>query len=444
MVVNMMDHRTERYRLVTLTATLLSGLAVAPVASALEFTAATELGARFNSNARRSSTNEDHDVVYTPSIIAGVEHVGNGISVLANYELARRMYQEDYFDDETRLTGYANVNWQPLPERFDVRLTQQRAETTRQSFGRGTQDDRQIISSSEVAPRLSFQPRGNDDLLLEYQYTDTRSDEEDIDNERQSATASYRYAISGATGLTLTAIRGETKYEFEGVPQIDFTTYQATIDYDRGRNRLVMTGGESTYEREGQPDAKGPIWDVTYTNLFSSVSSFSIGASRAITDRSQELLDVDSRQYEEFAFENSDLTDIFESDEIFAEISHSFGATSASLRLEQAESDYERVPRDEQRQTVRVAATRLIRREIEAQATLSFDRVEYDQLPTDYDQFNAEFSVLWDVNRRFETEGGVFLLKRNGRGAASGFDDYGFFLSARYYFTGHNLLDDDR
>ncbi|MFK7914260.1 MAG: hypothetical protein AB8B93_10125 [Pseudomonadales bacterium] len=423
---------------------LVAGLSVAPSVSALELAAATELGARYNTNARRSTTSEDADVRYSPAFTLDAIHDGNGISMAANYRLERRLFQEDFFDDQDRLTGYANINWAPLVDRFDVRVTQNRAETTRQSFGRGAQDDRQIISSTEAAPRLRFQVRDSDELQLLYTYTDTHSDDEDIDNQRQSATARYRYGISQDFNLTLSATRGETEYEFEGVPKIDFTTYQATIDYERGRNLVTITGGESTFEREGQPDTKGPIWNVRWRSDISANSAFSAGVSRAITDRSQELLDVDSRDYEELGFTNSDLTDIFQSDIAYLEFSRSFGATNGRIRLEQAESDFERVPRDEKSQSATISATRLIRRELEGRLSLSYNKVTYRQLPTDFDQLRLEASALWDVNRRFETEGGVFMMKRNGRGAAGDFDDFGFFLIARYFFAGQNGLTDDR
>ena len=437
------NHPYQRAR--KLSAVLLTAcLTASPETFALEFTAATELGATYNSNARRSSASEDSDVLFSPTITADAFHQDDRVSLAAGYRLERRLFRRDFFEDQNRVTGYANVNWEPILDRFDIRATQNRNETTRQSFGRGTQDDRQIVSTSEIAPRLRFQVLGKDELQLEYAYTLTDTDDERIDSDRQTATARYVVGISESVNFSLSGTRGETEYQLDDLESIDFTTYLATINYLRGRNTVEISGGESTFEREGQPDTKGPVWDVTWTNQLSTELSFSLGASRQITDRSQELQNIEARDFEEFQFGNSDLTDIFENRSLFLEVRRNFGATNASLRLEQNDQDFEVQPRDQDRQTVSLSATRQLRRALEARGSIRYDKTDFDLLPTDNDQFRIEASVLWDVNRRFETEGGVFLTTRDGDGAAGDFDDYGFYLIARFFFAGQNALDLDR
>lgn len=427
-----------------LCAALLAGLTIAIPAQALEFNAATELGVRYESNARRSNSDEQDDVTYTPSIIASATHQGNRLSLDANYELSRRIFQEDFFEDENRFLGYANVDWEPLTNRLSVRATQTRQETTRQSFGLGTQADRQILSRSEVAPLLRFQVRGSDELQLEYQYTDTRTEDDNIDNESQSATARYVYSISQDLNLTLSATRGETRYEFAGVSTIDFTTFQAGLNYSRGRNQFRISGGESSYERAGQPDAEGPIWDASWSHQFSAETSFRLAASRSISDGSDELLGRNSREFDRLQFDNSDLTDVFENDVITFDFNRSFGATAMTLRLERDEADYELAPRDEERSVIELSASRAIRRAVTGQARLTYLDIDFVQLPTDYEQIRAEISALWDVNRRFEVEGGVFLISRDGEGVAGNFDNYGFFVLARYFFAGQNEFRNQR
>ncbi|MGI9324367.1 MAG: hypothetical protein ACR2PZ_04050 [Pseudomonadales bacterium] len=429
----------------TLTLALGTSLVLTPFAiQALELTAAAELGAEYRTNSRRSSFDDESDIILTPGINGRATHEGPNLRLDAQYDIKHRYFKEDFEDDETILTGYGNLQWSALPERLDVRVTQTNNENTRQSFDRGTQSDRQIITSTEASPTLKFRVRRADELQLQYTYTYTDSEDDDIDNERQVVTGRYIYAYSPSTTISLAASFGDTAYDLDGVPDVDSTSYTLTFDSAGQSSQLSLMGGYSLYERRGEPDADGPVWNLEWSTQTSAQTTFSFGTEREITDRSEELLDIDTQRYNDINYENTDLTDVFESTSAFISVTQPFGATSVDARLSWDEADYERVPRDETQIELSASATRQLRRQLEANVQFSFANVEYEGFDADYDQYTLETSVLWDVNRRFEAEGGVFYVKREGSVISGDYDDLGFFVTARYFFSGDNTAADRR
>ena len=413
-------------------------------AVALELTAAAEMGAEYRTNALRSSFTEESDIILTPGINGRATHEGPNLRLEADYDIAHRYFKEDFYDDETVVTGYGNLLWEALPERLDLRLSQRSTERTRQSFARGIQSDRQIIYTTEASPTLKFRVRRADELQLQYSYVYTDSEDDDIDNERHEVTGRYIYAYSPTTSIALAATLGDTSYELFGVPDVDSTRYTITLDNAGQSSNLSLMGGYALYERRGEPDADGAVWNIMWTTQTSAQTTITVEALRDITDRSEDLLDIDTQRFNDINFANTDLTDVFEETEASISISQPFGATVASASLSWGEANYERVPRDEEEIQFTASASRQLRRQIEANVQFSFSNVEYEQFDSDYDQYTIETSVLWDVNRRFETEAGVFYVKREGTVISGDYDDLGVFVTARYFFSGDNTYEDRR
>ncbi len=169
-------------------------LLTAPVA-AVEWNVTVDYAAEYTTNSARTTDNEIEEWIHRPGISVNAVHDGPNLELNGGYSFERRIYEEDLFDNENATTGSAELLWHALPERLDFVVRNSRTESARRSIDAVTQDNRQVVSTTEIGPTLRFRARGSDEFQLEYLYSDVNA-ETQTSSERHTGTARYIVAFS--------------------------------------------------------------------------------------------------------------------------------------------------------------------------------------------------------------------------------------------------------
>lgn len=406
-------------------------------AAAFEVEAAAELGSRTTTNARRFGRDEQADTQITPAVLFNAQHEGPSLKIESGYNLRRRIFVRDFFNDENIFTGGTSLAWEALPERLDLGLRHVRRETTNQSFGRGTQDDRQITNTTEGNAGLKFRPRETDELKFSYKYTLLDDENFDIDNERTISAVSYRSRLSPTTSVELYASEGDVDFDSSLVADIDIETYTMTVRRSGQRLSWRATGGYSNYEPDAGEGADGTIFNLSA--IYSPVGGreFELAAVRAISERAGQVDSVEDaiENPTDIPFANSDLTDVFVSTNYTATYREAFGPNMLEAALVRTKVNFQNFDRDQTTDALEIGLTRAIRRSIDGFVQLNYQRSNYDELDADFRQWFLDLGATYRVARRLEVSGQLFHLRRSSNASLAGdFDDTGIELSARYTF----------
>jgi len=151
----------------------------------------------------------------------------------ADYLVEHRIYTEDVFDDRTRWTGRADLRWDAVPEFLQFNATNSRTETTEDSLLQDVETNRQVTSITSLGPTVSFRPRANDRLSLEYRYSDVSQGQVNsgatllpndplinADSERQSLILAYEFGFTENRSLTASISRDDVEFE-QNAPDLE-------------------------------------------------------------------------------------------------------------------------------------------------------------------------------------------------------------------------------
>ena len=106
-------------------------LALSAPAVALETTVGLRVESTHTDNTTRAPDNEISETTYQPGANIAVEHQGPSIRATAQYDYERRIRSEEFFADDSALTGASTVVWQAIPGRLDFTVNNTRTESTK-------------------------------------------------------------------------------------------------------------------------------------------------------------------------------------------------------------------------------------------------------------------------------------------------------------------------
>jgi len=269
---------------------------------------AADAGAEYTSNTLLSEDDEIGEWIFTPGASISVEQDTAALEMGVDYSYVRRMYTKDYWADDNRLVGSAQVDWHALPERLDLFVYNTRTESTQQAQSPETPSNRQTVSTTDAGGRLLFQPRAADELQFEYLFRDINTSETSTGSTRNDGTARYIFALSANRALILQGTYSDIKYDGP-FPDADYQV--ATIGYRQtaGDLTLDLNAGYNWYDRQGRGSTSNPSYDGTLAWHPTSAGTLTLSGSKRITDQGSALASGDS------ATENTDVNAAFEQTE---------------------------------------------------------------------------------------------------------------------------------
>ncbi len=262
--------------------------AISNAAQAIEVEAAAEYTAEYTSNTLRTETDEIGEWVHLPGATLRVAEDTASLEMDVDYSYIRRIYTEDYWQDENRLIGNAAIEWHALADRLDFFLSNDRTESTEQALQTATQANRQVVSTTDAGSRLRFQPRAADELQLEYLFRDIHANRTQTDSQRHNGT--LRYLMGLSENRTLVALGTYSNIEYEGLfPDAEYTVASLGYLQDSGTVELEINVGYNWYEREGRGTTGDPIYSGSLSWAATPTATFTLSGSQMITDQSSDL-----------------------------------------------------------------------------------------------------------------------------------------------------------
>lgn len=377
----------------------LLGLLSAAPTWAVEWNLAINHTAEYTTNTARTSDNEIEEWIHQPGFSVGAVHEGPNLEFSGDYDFTRRIYEEDLFDDENITTGSAELLWHVVPERLDFVVRNSRTESARRSIEAITQDNRQVVSTTEFGPTLRFRTRGSDEFQLAYLYSDVNA-ETRTDSERHTGTARYIIALSATRSLTFEASNSQVEFDNPFAPDLDTWTGSATLSQTGSSSELSLTGGYSTVGRSmNRDDVDGLIFDLDFTWQAGANTAVGISGSQQLRDRSSEL-GTGTGDFGDSVAVNSDLNEVFT--ETLAEISltRTIGRSQIGVRAFAAQEDYEDIPRDNDRTGVGLTFARDLTPLTTLRASIELGTREFDDENEEFDEVRGNVQLIWRVGRR--------------------------------------------
>ena len=380
-------------------------------AQAFEVIADAQMTSEYTSNTLRTEDDEIGEWIHQPGADLTATHDTATLELDADYSYIRRIYSKDYWQDENRLVGGADARWEPISNRLDFLLRHNRRESTQRALQTSTQDNRQIVNTTEAGTTLRFQPRASDELQIEYTFTDIKADETSTDSQRHNGTGRYLIDLSPNRRVTVLGAHSDIDYIDSLFP--DATYSKATLGFTQTSSEvdLDVNAGYNWYDRDGRGKEDDPAFDATLTWRAVPGSTFTLSGSHGITDQSQSL----SERGTEGVDENTDINAAFK--ETIGRFSYIQQLGSTNTLEFSANYGREKYADDSPRSNTRVGGGAAFRRAMTPRMDFDlyadFSNRDFEDQLDDQDELRAGANLRYRVGRALSLNLGARFEKRD-------------------------------
>lgn len=396
--------------------------------------------ADYTTNTARTETDETSEWVNTPGVMLGLSQEGAALLLDADYMFQRRIYQRDLFDDESVITGQAELVWHALPERLDFTVRNVRTEATERARQPNIESNRQTVSTTELGPTLRLRPRPNSEFQLEYLYSDMTAEETDTDNHRHMGALRYLVELSPVRSLLLQASNTRVQFENPAAPDLDVRLGRVGFEYRGSRVEYEIGAGyNETRRSQGQDTVSGAIGDASIRWNVSAETQVELTASHGIVDTSARLM-TGTVGFGESVDEDTDINEVFTETILTASVSQRLGNNDVMLRLAAGEEDYEDALRDNERRSAAIGLRRNLTPRTTLSATAEHTRRKFTDEDDAYDEVRAALQLTRRMSRRFEIAIGALYEERDPDDATGlGYEEWMGRIELRYRVLGSTL-----
>ena len=403
---------------------------------ALEYEVTLNQESEYTNNTGLTSEDEVSEWIHSPGIGLQATHEGPALNLNVDYNINRRIHQEDLFDNDTESAGTANIVWEALPERLAFNASHTRTQTAiRTITGGATPDNLQESSDTSAGPTLRFNPRGQDQILLTYLYGSRNSDETDTDAITHDTSLSYVLATSPSNSVALTVMQNQVQYENPFIPDIEYQIAQITLDRALSNLEYTFTGGYNNAERTlGREDVDGLLIDLQADWQARPGTEVGLTLQHDIQDQSSAF---DTGGFvEDLDFSaDSDLAEIFTNSRLSLTVSQRLNeSTSITFGADYVEEDYEDVGRDTTRQAFRIGLNRTLTRQVRGSFALSFENEDFEDEGDEADTLRGDLRFDYDVGRNLTTALTIRYEERDSdsTGTTSNYDAWSALITLSY------------
>ena len=230
-------------------------LAAAALSSLASHTNALDTGltvfeeSEYTSNTARTKDNEISEWIHSPGVNLTANHQGPKLELDVDYTLIRRLYQEDLWEDNNESRGTVFLNWDTVPERLSFTVNHTRTQSAVRTTAATTPDNRQETTVTSAGPTVRFNPRGADEVLLQYFRGRRTAELTRNDADTDTFIGSYIWNASDTRSITLSATRNEVDYDEEFAPDIEYNTGELTWARNLKDLQLSIMGGYTDAKR---------------------------------------------------------------------------------------------------------------------------------------------------------------------------------------------------
>lgn len=345
--------------------------------------------------------------MHLPGADLRVEEDTAALEMDVDYSYVRRIYTRDFWQDENRLTGLAAINWRAITDRLDFFLNNTRTESTERAREASTQDNRQIVSTTEAGGRLRLQPRSADEFQIEYLFRDRHTTRTETNSQRHNGTLRYLLGLSDNRSVVGNATYSDIEYEGP-FPNAEYAVVSVGYLQESGRLELDLNVGYNWYERDGRGRTSDPMYAGTLTWDVTPTATFTLAGSQMITDAGSALGSGDS------ASENSGINAAFEETIGTVGWSQILGANTVTLGGFWIRQIYaEDIPLSNTRVGGRFDFARALTRRTILTAYADFSNRDFRDEGDDQDELRAGLRVDHRIGRSLSFNWGVRYEERS-------------------------------
>jgi len=408
-------------------------------ASAFDYTINVGYQADYTTNTARTEADEIDEIIHRPSIDTQIVHDGPSIFLEGDYQYERRIYSEDFFEDNDVVTGAGELVWHVIDQKLDLRVANTRTESTIQAFQANTPGNRQVSSETRAGPILTLPVRGADEFQLEYEFTSFDSETTDTSGDRQAAIARYILALSANRSITLELNRSEDDFDTEFAPDIESDTASLTYASLGERLELSVTAGyEKTQRSLGRDDLGGAVGNLSAIFRFNDAQRLEFTYVNDFNDRTL-VLGAGRARFGDDNNADSDLSELFEENNSTLRYVHDFGRTSMNGEINYRQLDFDDgVPRDQLSTGLSIGLDHQLSPNTNFNAQISVTKRDFQDIDRVDDELRGNARLVWQATRNIQVSTGVRFTERDSEIDTFNFEEWVATVGFFYNFVGTN------
>lgn len=400
-------------------------------AQAVEIIGKAEITSEYSSNTLRTDENAIGEWIHQPGFDITARQDSALWTLDANYHYLRRLYEKDFWGDESIATGQGSAHWQVLPQRLDFFINNRRTESSISAIQTQTPDNRQVVSNTRAGTILHFHPGGKKNALqLEYSYADSQSSNTQSDSKRHNGKVIYTFATWPDSSMQFQADHSDIS--FSGLfPDADSTS--ATLSYAKTTRKLVVgvKFGHNWYRRSGRGKSDDSTYDVVFLWRASDSSTLRLSASHAIVDQSTNLSENQGS-----VNENTGINAAFIETRGNLSFSQQWGRTKLTLSGIWSKEEYAPdVPLDNDSIGFSFELSRRLTRTTSATLGAKFNSRDFTDQGDNQDEITANLRFNHQIGRTIDLNWGGDYVQQDSTGAHS-YDGWRVSLTLVYTFIG--------
>lgn len=386
---------------------LAGGWLGAQTAGAVEVDAAAQFTSEYTSNTLRTESDEIGEWVFLPGVDLSVAEESPTLELDVDYSYIRRMYTKGYWQDENRLTGLATADWHAVGDRLGFLLSNVRTESTERALETATQDNRQIVSTTEAGGRLNFHPRRTDELQFEYVFRDVHTTRTQTDSYRHNFTGRYVLGLSENRQVRSSATYSDIEYDGP-FPEAEYTVVLVGYAQTSGALELELDFGYNWFNRIDRGKVSDPTFSGSLSWQPTTNATIALLGSKMLTDQGSGLRSGD------FAAEDTGVNATFEESIGRFTYAHRLGANTVGLEGYWTRQVYaDDVPLTNTRTGGRVDFTRRLTRTTDLQLYADYSNRDFRDASDDQNEFLTGFRVEHRLGRSLNLNWGIRYEERD-------------------------------
>lgn len=420
-------------------------LLVASLASpalALDYSVSLGYVVDHTSNTGRTADNEVDENIQRPQADIQITHDGPRWLVQGDYGYERRIFSEDFFEDDDIITGSGTVVFSPIPERIELKFNNTRTESTIQAFEASTPGNRQVVDQTTAGPLIRLPVNDADELQLEYEYGIFESDTTDTGGIRHAASTRYVLGLSPRRSVTFALEGVQDQFENPNAPDVE--TITGTIGYFSDGDRLQLdaeVGYDQISRTLGREDSDGVVGNITASYTLSETQTIEAAFISDYSDRTL-VLGAGRARFNDEVNADTDINELFRENNFRVAYSQDFGRTNARAELSYRELAFEddTVPRDQEATSLLLTAGHQLTPRTTLEGAASFtERKFLDQAAgrTD-DETRFNLDLRWQAGRNIDVTAGIRFTERDSNIDDFKFDELRYSVGIFYNFIGTN------
>ncbi len=399
--------------------------------------------AEYSDNVRQTPTNHQEELAHALSAGMLFNETNRELDTHAQLSATYRDYQHNIFADSTTYGLNGTLVWKPLPEAFHWTVQDVYTQVGVNPAQADTPANRVNANVFSTGPDAFWRISSLQTLQVGGRYAESSFHATantvgagNTDNTSRTGNARWFYHSSPVTTFSLGYLVESVAFDDPGGSSgLDFRRSEASVGLASkfARNNLTLDLGQTRIKRENQQEVDGALERLSWVRELTSDSTFSLSASRALTDAAAEVLATAGTTAPAAGPATISTTDIFVAKELTALYSRRSGTNSFSLSAFRIERAFEITKQnDEDAKGADVAYTHTFSERVLGTASYRYVKTQFPALVREDQDRLAALGLQYKFTRTVSSGFAVSQLNHSSTLPGTDYVDNRAVLSVSY------------